>query len=299
MPRPVNIVRRGFTLVELLVTLTILGVLGGMLAQMMLNQQRFFQRVAEQSDVRRELRTALSILPAELRSLSSSGGDLTALTDQAIEFRGLIGASVVCARPAAQQLDLPPVNLAHHELTSWYTDPVPGDTLYAFDEGTSAGAEDDSWVPLRITSIELTAATCLGAPFADVVRDAGKSRFRVTVAEATPATVAIGAGVRLYRHMRYELTQGSGSRWFLSRSEYSGGWSAPTLISGPYRTPTDGGMQFRYFDSTGVEISSALNAQSVSRIDLVLRGEGIRGSSPTLGAPQDSLAFRIALRNRQ
>lgn len=292
--------RRGFTMVELLVTLTIMGVLGTLLVQLLLGQQRFFQRSVEQAAVRRELRTAMSILPAELRSLSSSGGDLTALSASSIQFRGLIGASIVCARPAPLELDLPPIDLAHNVLTSWYTQPIAGDTLYAFDEGNSRGAEDDVWVPLRITSVATTTTACPGAPFTDPVMDAGKKRFRVTVANAIPDSVKIGAGVRFYRHMRYELTKSSQSKWYLSRAEYSaGGWTTPTYISGPYQAPAEGGMRFRYFDSTGVEIGSVANANSVARVDLVLRARGMPGSFQSQAAPEDSLAFRIALRNRQ
>ena len=291
--------RRGFTLVELLVTLTILGVLGTVLTQLLLNQQRFFQRSVEQASVRRELRTAMSILPAEIRSLSTSGGDLTGLSETAMQFRGLIGASIVCAKPSNTQIDLPPIDLAHNVLTSWYTQPVAGDTVYAFDEGDSRGAEDDAWVARRITAVTATTTPCPGAPYTDPVADAGKRRFRITVASALPDSVKIGAGVRFYRHMRYELSESSEQKWYLSRSEYAGGWTSPTYMSGPYEAPTKGGIRFRYFDSTGVEITSVANARSVARVDLLLRARGMPGSQKNTAAPEDWLAFRIALRNRQ
>jgi type II secretory pathway pseudopilin PulG len=287
-------------MVELLVTVVIMGVLGSVLAQLLMGQQRFFQRSVEQTTVRRELRAAMSIMPAELRSLSSSGGDLSSLTPTSIQFRGLIGASVVCAKPAANVVDLPPVDLAHNVLTSWYTEPVAGDTMYAFDEGLLRGAEDDTWVPLRIQSVAATSAPCPGAPYTDPAADVGKDRFRVTLTDPVPDSVKIGAGVRFYRHMRYELSQSASQKWYLSRSEYAGSaWSAPAFISGPYDAPTSGGIAFRYFDSTGVEVTSVANANSVARIDLTLRARGLAGSKQGQAAPKDSLAFRIALRNRQ
>jgi hypothetical protein len=242
----------------------------------------------------------MSILPSELRSLSSSGGDISALTATALQFRGLTGASIVCDKPAPSTLDLPPADLASNVLTSWSTQPMVGDTLYAFDEGASRGAEDDSWIALRITGFVASTAPCPGAPYTDPIADAGKRRFRVTVAQAIPATVQIGAGVRFYRHMRYELTQSSQARWYLGRSELAGGvWSTPTLISGPYEAPNSGGIKLRYFDSTGVEINNVAGANGVARIDLTLRAKGAAGSKASQAAPQDSLSFRIALRNRQ
>ena len=299
MPRPLA-KRSGFTLLELLITLTILGVLGAVIAQLMMNQQRFFQRSVEQMSVRRELRTAMSVLPAELRSLSTSGGDLTALAPTQMQFRGLIGASIVCEKPSAQEVVLPPLDLAHNTLTSWYTDPVAGDTMYAFDEGNSRGAEDDTWVPLLITGVATTTSDCLGAPFTDPALDAGKRRFRVTVATNIPDSVKIGAGVRFYRHMRYTLTESSERKWYLSRAELlQGNWTSPTYISGPYRHPVQGGISFRYFDSTGVEVMSSASARDVARVDLILQAEGMQGSDPRYPTPpRDSLAFRIALRNR-
>jgi hypothetical protein len=212
----------------------------------------------------------------------------------------LIGASIVCAKPAANTVDLPPTDLAHHVLTTWYTEPTAGDTMYAFDEGLLRGAEDDTWVPLPITSVAATTVPCAGAPYADPVADAGKRRYRVTLANAVPDSVKVGAGVRFYRHMRYQLSQSTSSRWYLSRSELAGGaWSTPAYMGGPYESPTNGGIAFRYFDSTGVEVTSAANSRNVARIDLTLRASGLAGSQKGQSAPKDSLSFRIALRNRQ
>jgi prepilin-type N-terminal cleavage/methylation domain-containing protein len=292
--------RRGFTMVELLVTLTLISVLGAVLAQLMMNQQRFYHRTVEQSGVRRELRAAMSILPAEIRSLSSSGGDLTALTPTSIQFRGLIGASIVCAKPGGNVVDLPPTDLAHNVLTTWYTEPVAGDTMYAFDEGLLRGAEDDIWVPLPISSVAATTVPCPGAPYTDPVADAGKQRYRITLSNAVPDSVKVGAGVRFYRHMRYQLSQSTSNKWYLSRSELAGGaWTTPAYMSGPYESPTGGGISFRYFDSTGVEITSVASANSVARVDLTLRASGLAGSQKGQSVPKDSLSFRIALRNRQ
>ena len=55
--------RRGLTLPELLITLTILSVVMTLLAVTMLGQRRFYQRNYELSAVQRELRTAMSLVP--------------------------------------------------------------------------------------------------------------------------------------------------------------------------------------------------------------------------------------------
>jgi type II secretory pathway pseudopilin PulG len=299
-PRP----RIGFTLAELLATMTLLGILGTIVANLMLGQQRFYHRQNEQLGMRRELRTALSLVPSDLRGVSSSGGDLLALSATSVTFRNTLGASVVCAKPNTTTLDLPPLNTARHTLTSWYTQPQVGDSVYAFNEGMLRGAEDDSWTALRITAIAPSDALCPASPFTDAVLDATKQRWRLTVSPAIPDSVKVGAGVRFARSTRYTLTASSSSRYYLSRAEYvAGAWTAPTPVSGPYETPMGaaGGVRFRFFDSTGVEINSVVNATSVSRIDVLLRTKGATtpGSGAAVVETKDSLRLRIALRNRQ
>jgi prepilin-type N-terminal cleavage/methylation domain-containing protein len=301
--------RRGFTLVELLVTIVVLGVIGTLLATTMLGQQRFFQRSYEMVGVRRELRTAMSLMPTDMRGVSSVGGDVLDFTASDMTFRSTIGASIVCERPAgsASTVILPPLDLAHNTLTSWAHTPAAGDMLFAFDEGALRGAEDDAWVPLTVTSVTPTSVGCAGAPFTDPVDDAGKPRFSVTVAEVIPATVIVGAGLRFTRDVQYALEQSDETeRWYLTQSSRVGGaWNPPVVVSGPYEALDDGGMQLVYFDSTGTEIipAGAGAAVGLARVDLTMRAAGLPGSGPVyLGGdvvPRDSIAFRIAIRNRQ
>jgi len=302
--------RRGFTLVELLVTIVVLAVIGTLLATTMLGQQRFFQRAYEMVGVRRELRTAMSLMPTDMRGVSSVGGDVLGFSATDMTFRATIGASIVCERPVGSsptQLLLPPLDLAHNTLTSWSTRPIAGDLLFAFDDGPLAGAEDDAWIPLTVSSVTETTTACAGAPFTDPVADAGKPRYLVTVAELIPATVVVGAGLRFTRDVQYALEQSDETeRWYLTQSSRVGGaWNSPVVVSGPYEALTDGGMQLVYFDSTGPEIVPAGVGAAVglARVDLTMRAAGLPGSGPVyIGGdvvPRDSIAFRIAIRNRQ
>ena len=299
--RIARLARRGYTVAELIATLTLLGLVGTIVAKLMLGQQRFYHRQTEQTSVRRELRTSLSLLPSDLRSVSSSGGDLTNFDANSVTFRNMLGASVVCSKPNANTMDLPPLNMAHNVLTSWYTQPQVGDSIFAFNEGMARGAEDDSWTGLLITGISQDAALCPGSPYTDAVLDAGKPRFRVTVTPVIPDSVKIGAGIRFERSTRYSLNASASNRYYLSRSEYAGGvWGVPTPVSGPYDSPGSG-LRFRFFDSLGVEVTNVANSRRVARIDMLLKATGA-STSGSLGkgtAVKDSLALRIALRNRQ
>lgn len=303
MPRLTR-VRRGFSIAELLITLGILSVIGLIVSRIMIGQQRFFQRTNEQMEMRRELRSAMSLIPADLRSISSSGGDLTDFSANSIQFRAVIGASIICNKVSATQMELPPLDMARNTLTSWYTKPVPGDTLWVFNDSLARGAEDDEWKALRITSVQEAATYCPLSPYLDAL-DVGKLRYRVTVAANMGDSVKAGSAIRFTRSTRYFLDDEESGAWYLHREEYrNGGWSDPVAVSGPYAAPVNGGggMRFAYFDSLGAPVNNVALSRDVSRIDLLLRAKGNK-SSGTFGTTStdntDSLAFRIALRNRQ
>lgn len=298
--------RQGYSLVELLIALVMLGVIGLVASRLMLGQQRFYQRTNEQIGIRRELRTALSLLPAELRSISSSGGDIRTFDGTSITFRSVLGIGVVCAR-TANSIDIPPTNMARNALSGWYAQPGIGDTIWAFNDSLSRGAEDDVWTPLRITAVQSSTGYCAGSPYTDATLDVSKARWRFTVTPTVPDSVVAGAAIRFTRATRYELQQqGSTARYYLARSEYiNGAWSAATWVSGPYAAPSNlgaSGIRFAMYDSTGAAVSDPAQSRRISRIDLRLRATGLN-SSGTFGVSNtmntDSVLFRIALRNRQ
>ena len=296
--------RRGFTMVELLISITLLACLGTVLAKLMLDQQRFYQKQGSQINVRRELRTTMSAIPSDLRSLSSSGGDLTNFTTSSITFRNVLGTAIVCAKPNNSTIDLPPLNMARTTLTSWYTPPQIGDSVFAFNEGLLRGAEDDVWFGARIVSIVANTNLCPASVYTDAALDAGKSRWRVTVSPALPDSVKIGAAVRFERSTRYSLESSPTNQFYLNRSEYTGGaWGPAVPISGPFVGPTSGmlgGVRFSYFDSLGAAVTSVANSRRVARVDVQLVARGANTSKAgSAGVVQDSLTIRIALRNRQ
>jgi|GEM_PF-1025069 len=301
---PPRIARRGFTLVEVLVTLSLLGVVGTIVTRMLMDQQRFFQQTNEQMGVRRELRSAVSLLPADLRSMSSVGGDIQSFDATQITFRTTTGAAIICAKQGTTIIDLPPLNMARTTLASWYTTPVVGDTIFAF-RADSMGAGGDSWAAHRITAVASDATLCPLSPFLDPVLDVGKLRWRLTVTPALADSEKVGASIRFTRSVKYSLVAGTGTNFYLGKAEYlSGVWGAATAVAGPFVAPAangSGGLAFALYDSVGVVINNVANAAAVSRIDVRMRGQGVSASGAygTMQTPKDSLLLRIALRNRQ
>jgi hypothetical protein len=291
---------------ELLVALTMFGMVAAALTAVLTNQFRTYHRTQEAGRVQRDLRLGLSLLPMDLRSASRPGGDLVAALDTAVQIRSTFGTSIACALPEAPQVDLPPQGLAKTALTMWYTQPQPGDSVLVYNENVSPGPEDDLWTPARIVALAAApAAACPGGPFTDPVLDppAAKPRWRLTLAAALPATVQVGAPVRFVRHVRYALYQASPSAdgWYLGyREMVNGAWSAPEPIAGPFLeyTAAAPGVAFAYYDSVGTKLASPALGTSVSRVDLTMRARSkVRGGKDSV-IVRDSVAVRVALRNR-
>ena len=218
----------------------------------------------------------------------------------------MLGIGVVCAR-TTNSIDIPPTNMARNSLSGWYSDPIAGDTIWAFNDSLSRGAEDDVWTPLRITAVSTSTTYCPASAFTDATLDVNKNRYRFTVTPNLPDSVVVGAAIRFTRSTKYELQQqGSTARYYLARSEYKNGtWGQAVWVSGPYAAPSGlgtSGIRLAMFDSTGASVTSVAQSRNISRIDLRLRATGLN-SSGTFGVTNtvntDSVLFRIALRNRQ
>jgi prepilin-type N-terminal cleavage/methylation domain-containing protein len=312
MPRlkPGMRLRAGLTLPELLVAMLLLAIVGGGITRVMIKQQQFYKDARASSVAKRELRLGASVLPAELRSISSSGEDILEMSEGEVTMRAYTGTSVICAisDPGRDDIWIPPTNLAKHTLTTFISasnKPQQGDTIFIFNEGPSIGSQDDSWLKRVITGADYAASDCNGAPYADPVLDATKKRTRYHLDAALPVEVTLGAVVRFTRPVSYQIYQETSGAWYLGIQEFTdGSWGTPAPLAGPYRAFASGdgaqsGLQFRFYDSLGVRITNMANRKDVARMDVFLRTMvGKSAITERKGADlQDSILMRVALRN--
>lgn len=297
-------VRRGFTLVEAMVVMAILAIVGTALLRVVVKQQQSYTDSSRQAAMQRELRLAGSFIPAEMRSASSAGLDVQTMEEGELQFNANIGSAIICAKPTNISIVIPPLNASKITLTNWYTQPVAGDSVFLYDEGLLMGSEDDAWVRRTIANIA-TSAACPGAPYTEPA-DAGQPRYDIQLAGGVlPDSVKLGAVVRFSRPVRYKLYQGSGTDWYMGYQEnVNGTWSTIDAVGGPFRSFQAGdalpsGLQFRYFDSTGVRLSPADSMSRLSRVDVYLRtNAGL--AAVTERRPndvRDSVMMRVGLRN--
>jgi hypothetical protein len=315
------------TLVEIMISLVLLGIVSGVLMRVILRQQRFYQGVNQIMTQRGQLRQATSILPVDLRSLSSVGNDIIAVSDASIEFMVNIGTGVVCQVVNGAKVVLPPENLVSgQKLTSWYGYGLPpvGATVYIYNDSNVVGNEDDRWQKFTLTGATTDKTLCL-ASFTKI-GDLGQDRTVLTLVSATgepddpvrlgPVSqhIDIGAPVRVLKRVKYALYQASDGQWYLGFADWNAATSAYNdlePVSGPYDPYTSSvgtsGLGFRYYDVDGIEIAAGADSagrSQIARVDLIARARtsgNVRTAGIQNGASQqyrDSLAVSVMLRNR-
>ena len=305
--------RRGFTLIELIVATSLAALVGSAIMLTLRRQERFYRAATEVTQVRAQLRDATDVLASDIRGAAIARYGLPLMTDSAMELFTAIGSSVVCAAPAGKTLFLPPPRLASGTvLTSLLAPPDTGDLALIYE--MPAGQPDSGrWLESRITAFtsRSVSTTCPAATgFTSDVDAVGQTGYALTLLSVPTASVRKGAPVRFLRRGRYSLYRSSDAQWYLGfrRCNAVGPSVCGTIqpVSGPYlpyerQGGNSGGMAFRYFDSAGGEVVDALLSPTISRIDVVLRGETARAVSLAGDARlryRDSAVVSISPRNR-
>jgi hypothetical protein len=271
----------------------------------MVRQQAFYRSTADLMDIRSQLRQAEAVMTSDLRSISTAGGDLVAMTDTSMSFRLTIGSSIVCAKPASTTIIVPPLTLATGTiLTSWLTRPgTNGDSLFVFDDGASTASLDDRWRQHGISDFVATAGGCPTTSGFTTAPDATSDSYTITTDAAVSATVAIGSPIRFARRAHYSLYRsGTDGRWYLGYcSPACGVGNSIAAIAGPFSdystTAAASGMRITYFDSLGVTTAIPNN---VARAVVVLRARteaALTAREMARGTYVDSLRMVIAIRN--
>ena len=317
--------RAGFTLTELMIVVVLVGLIGSMLTTLLMRQQSFHRAVASVADARARMRDVATIVPTDMRSISTVGGDVLALSDTSIQFRAFVGASVLCSYVGGSPtiIELPPKTLADSSvLTAWINPPRPGDIAFLYNDGTLSGNQDDSWTPIAIsdTTSAANSAWCPSTnaiPYATAA-DNAQRRYRLTLASApNQAQIKMGAPIRFAREVRYSGYQAADGSWYVGYQicTYSGTMTTAgacgtrDVLAGPIQPVTadanTSGLWFKYYNQTGAQVTSVASASTIARAEVVIRttSQSLRRSTRinavnTEITGGDSLRFQIGFRNR-
>jgi prepilin-type N-terminal cleavage/methylation domain-containing protein len=298
--------RWGFTLIELLIVLALFGFVGAITVRILVRQQRFYSGSTDILAMRGNLRDVASVVPTDLRGISSVGGDIFAMSDSAVDFRLPTGQGIVCTIAAGRLAFVipPPALTSRSAVTSWLGAPVSGDEAFVFGEGPTMVIDDDRWFRVTLSAAPAPAGVCPTATGFTATAAEAAAGYTLTVAPALPADVVVGSVVRFYRRTKYKLYQPTpGGSWYLGYFDCPGGICGNLqAVAGPYLPYTAAGattgLRFVYRDSTGAVTAIPT---SVARIDITARAQTTNPVQMP-GRPndyiRDSLVVSVALRNR-
>lgn len=277
--------RRGFTLVELMVALVIMGIVSGAIYRVLIQQQRVSVAQTEQVDLQSGVRTIASVAGDELRELGAStsgGSDILAMSPTSITYRAMRGTGFAC------DIATDYVRVRRSSFNGLRM-PHAGDLMLLYVEGDPTISTDDQWIILPITVVDPT-SNCGGGP--------GAIRLGANLdTTVTPlSSFVLDAPVRIFEVMQLGTMTSNGKSFLGARSVSMGQPMEP--VAGPL---TANGLVFSYLDSLG-NVTSV--ASRVRNIQLTVRGVSDRlvyaGGGQGANGPrllQDSTVASVTLRN--
>ena len=313
-------VRAGFSLTELMIVVTLMGLIGAMLTSVLVRQQRYHRAVTSVTDARARMRDIATILPTDLRGMSSIDNDILVFNDTSLQFRAFIGTSILCAYNSTTEIELPPrVMASGNVLSAWINPPTTDDIAFIYNEGTEAGNADDTWTPYKIVSstTDNTAATCPSSSTFTTAADDASEKYLITLPSAPdPTLMEPGAPIRFAREVRYSVYQASDGQWYVGYQRctphaslvVAGTCGSREVLAGPVlAASTDtlsSGLYFVYWNQDGARVTTAALDSTIAFI-----GVGVRTSSESLRqaaatavqqsfAGGDSVRFTVGIRNR-
>jgi len=294
--------RRGVTLVELLVALTLGGLVLGMVGAMCVRQQRIYADLSVSAARSEQIRDAASILPIDLRGLSPAAGDIREALDTALEVRATIASAVVCDTAGGSIVLTPPASDVS-TYTSMETPIAAGDSIWILASTDSIAP----WTSARILATGSAPAGQCASGGPRLVGDALAMR-RSTAMLSIPLASPIGTIVRITRPLRYSLYRAGDNLWYLGARDWnttSQQFNGIQPVSGPFLSAAQHGLLFAYLDSTGSRLPTPvqdMRAINAIRIDLRAQtGAPVRvlSAAGALAARVDSTRVLVLLHNRK
>jgi prepilin-type N-terminal cleavage/methylation domain-containing protein len=237
----------GFTLIEVLVAMTLTGIVVAGTLRALSAQKKFYARQARILTARHAMRASATILTSELREASAPGGDLYAIAEESLALRSNVGFGVACRVNETNGT----LSLTH---VSGHFRSEGSDSVLVFVENTTSD-DDDTWRALPVSSITTSGPNCGSGDPAELV---------VSVTGALDG-VWEGTPVRLFRPYEFGLFAFN-NRWWLGRRARGSGEYVP--VAGPLAPPGAGGLELGYYTGSGVETS---DPSLVARVVVTVR----------------------------
>ena len=204
--------RAGFTLIELMISLAITGVVLGAAYRLLVANQRFYRSQSVISTVQTNVREAMLILSGELREVSGTGGDIHLMMDTVMTINAMRTLGFVCA--LTDQVN-GRITIEDASTFAYRAIDVTRDSVFVFREGNSKQASDDEWMRAQVTGT--ASNNCTSGSAGTLIRLGPL----VGHAFSDLDSVTEGAPVRVFETITYRLFEDNGE-WWLGREQLRG-----------------------------------------------------------------------------
>lgn len=285
--------RRGFTLVEMLITLTILGIIGGALTKLIMVQARFSQNQMALRSARNVSRDAMNIMLTDLRMVQDSGG-LVAASPDSVTVRIPLAFGLVCSTSGGTTIALLPADsaMAAMGIYGGYAIRDSASGLYNYTQAATPTAVSNLAAGLP--------ATCVTAGI-DSVKYAGRSTRIVTLPDSPVGTSNVGWPAFIYQRVTYKFDNSSaypGRRglWRLVKTQDP---SAP--VKDEIIAPFDASSKFRFYalNADAAQDTLPTKLSDVRGVELVLAGSSNEKLTANQQARQATMVTGVFFKNRR
>jgi prepilin-type N-terminal cleavage/methylation domain-containing protein len=290
--------RRGYSIIELLIALVLLGMVSAAIYKVLVNNQRLYLAQTQTIDLNQNMRAAATILPAEFRELDSPDGDIQVMSATSIRIRAMRQLAFVCLTPplggGIGQLTLTVRKAPMYGTRQTFN---ANDSLLIYWEGNPLTRADDQWLTGQVKTV-VPGAVCnqdtLGVAnqgYTLTLQPQWINNPALNVANA----ITRGAPVRGFDNVTYSVYQSpADNNWYLGQTNNSQGGGIQPII-GPLIGAN--GVTFSYYDSVGTVTA---DSSKVAQIQILLRARTaspVRDASGVQAFKVDSIVTRVALRN--
>lgn len=278
--------RRGFTLVEMVVVVGLLGIVFGAIYQAIIATQLTTSAQVQRIDVQQNTRAAALYMSNMLRELDAAEGDILISQTTSLRFRAMRWTGIVCALPA-ESGSYVVFTIRKQMLFGTRGPNAATDSIFLFQDGNVASRADDHWLGGALHQV--SAGVCddgsEGIKLGAVIKTSAGGNSAAT------SGVTMGSPARGFQAEELALYP-QGADYWLGRmtADRGASWTTMRPLVGPL---TSNGLSFSYFDVNGAP--PALTTE-IASIGVTIRGLS-SGQVSRTGHLRDSILTRVTLRN--
>jgi prepilin-type N-terminal cleavage/methylation domain-containing protein len=283
-PHTARRLRRGFSLIELVVSLVIFGIIGAALTKLLTSQGNFYDKMGMGNAARNVSRGSLNRVVSDFRMIETTGG-MIAASATSVTIRVPFAIGVVCAASGgATQISMLPVDSVMYNAPGFYgyawRSPITGAYVY----------QD------LATKLAGTLATCTGQNILTIPPTGQVNGLVIGLQPVLPVGATLGTPVFLYRRVQYSFqasTAVPGKLGLYRTIVNQNGTQTAEEIVAPFAA-TAGFKFFIIGNSTTAQVNPPALLSDLRGIELHLDGTSenrVAGSASSESAPFTTAVF--------